>query len=119
MTASSTISLLLLFILGLSNSYVYAEQGEDEKDQKSLEKRLREQVDSLTMQINEDPNEVSLYSQRGDAYFFFGANLNTLAVLLLALLLIWRHQSNIANLIAGKESRIGQKKAATDTTKHS
>lgn len=53
------------------------------------------------------------------AYFFFGANLNTLAVLLMALLLIWRHQSNIANLIAGKESRIGQKKAATDAAKHS
>jgi len=44
------------------------------------------------------------------AFYIFGFTLNTLAVLLMALLLIWRHQSNIANLIAGKESRIGQKK---------
>lgn len=44
------------------------------------------------------------------ASYIFGLTLNTLAVLLMALLLIWRHQSNIANLIAGKESRIGQKK---------
>ena len=26
-------------------------------------------------------------------------------------LLIWRHRANIANLMAGRESRIGQKKA--------
>ncbi|GJL76395.1 glycerol-3-phosphate 1-O-acyltransferase PlsY [Nitrosomonas sp.] len=44
------------------------------------------------------------------AYFIFGFALNTLAVLLMASMLIWRHQANIANLIAGKESRIGQKK---------
>ncbi|HBV22062.1 MAG TPA: glycerol-3-phosphate 1-O-acyltransferase PlsY [Nitrosomonas sp.] len=44
------------------------------------------------------------------AYFIFGFAFNTLAVLLMASMLIWRHQANIANLIAGKESRIGQKK---------
>ncbi len=44
------------------------------------------------------------------AYFIFGFASNTLAVLLMASILIWRHQANIANLIAGKESRIGQKK---------
>ncbi|SFK16526.1 acyl-phosphate glycerol-3-phosphate acyltransferase [Nitrosomonas aestuarii] len=44
------------------------------------------------------------------AYFFFGFALNTLAVLLMACMLIWRHQANITNLITGKESRIGQKK---------
>jgi glycerol-3-phosphate acyltransferase PlsY len=44
------------------------------------------------------------------AYFFFGASLHTLTVSLMALLLIWRHQSNIVNLLAGKEGRIGQKK---------
>ncbi len=33
-----------------------------------------------------------------------------LAVLSMSLMLIWRHQSNIANLLAGKEGRIGEKK---------
>lgn len=46
------------------------------------------------------------------AWYIFGFTLNTLAVLLMALLLIWRHQSNISNLLAGKESRIGQKKVS-------
>ena len=32
---------------------------------------------------------------------------STLAVLLMSLVLIWRHQSNIVNLLAGKEGRIG------------
>jgi len=44
------------------------------------------------------------------AYFIFGASLHTLTVSLMALLLIWRHQSNIVNLLDGKEGRIGQKK---------
>jgi len=44
------------------------------------------------------------------AYFILDTTLNTLAVLMMSVLLIWRHQANIANLIAGKESRIGQKK---------
>lgn len=33
-----------------------------------------------------------------------------LAVLAMSALLIWRHRQNIANLMAGKESRIGEKK---------
>jgi acyl phosphate:glycerol-3-phosphate acyltransferase len=44
------------------------------------------------------------------AYFIFGASMNTLTVSVMALLLIWRHQSNIVNLLTGKEGRIGQKK---------
>lgn len=44
------------------------------------------------------------------AYLIFNASLHTLTVSLMALLLIWRHQSNIVNLLTGKESRIGQKK---------
>ncbi|MCW5618185.1 MAG: glycerol-3-phosphate 1-O-acyltransferase PlsY [Nitrosomonas sp.] len=44
------------------------------------------------------------------AYFIFGLSFHTLTVFLMALLLIWRHQSNIANLMAGKETRIGQNK---------
>ena len=42
------------------------------------------------------------------AVFFLGFEVNTLAVLVMSLLLIWRHKSNIANLIAGKEARIGK-----------
>ena len=34
-----------------------------------------------------------------------------LATIMMSLLLIWRHKSNIKNLLAGKESRIGRNKA--------
>ena len=39
-----------------------------------------------------------------------GFAVSTLAVSAMSLLLIWRHQSNIVNLLAGKEGRIGEKK---------
>jgi len=39
-----------------------------------------------------------------------GFEAGTLAVSAMSLLLIWRHQSNIVNLLAGKEGRIGEKK---------
>jgi glycerol-3-phosphate acyltransferase PlsY len=39
-----------------------------------------------------------------------GFEVSTLAVSTMSLLLIWRHQSNIVNLLAGKEGRIGEKK---------
>lgn len=42
-------------------------------------------------------------------FFLFGVNLLLLAVLLMSVLLIWRHKSNIQNLLNGKESRIGKK----------
>lgn len=35
----------------------------------------------------------------------------TLAITMMSVLLIWRHQSNIVNLLAGKEGRIGEKRA--------
>ena len=37
---------------------------------------------------------------------------SALAVLLMSLVLIWRHQSNIVNLMAGKEARIGEKSSS-------
>lgn len=40
----------------------------------------------------------------------FGANLTLLAVAIMSGLLIYRHGQNIANLMSGKESRIGSKK---------
>jgi glycerol-3-phosphate acyltransferase PlsY len=40
----------------------------------------------------------------------FGTDVKMLAVLLMSGLLIYRHRRNIANLMAGKESRIGSKK---------
>lgn len=40
-----------------------------------------------------------------------GFEVDTLAVSAMSLLLIWRHQSNIVNLLAGKEGRIGEKKS--------
>jgi glycerol-3-phosphate acyltransferase PlsY len=40
----------------------------------------------------------------------FGTDSKLLAVLAMTVLLIYRHRQNIANLMAGKESRIGSKK---------
>ncbi|MCM5570517.1 glycerol-3-phosphate 1-O-acyltransferase PlsY [Burkholderiaceae bacterium FT117] len=42
--------------------------------------------------------------------FLFRPDPIAAAVTLMSLLLIWRHASNIQNLMAGKESRIGEKK---------
>jgi acyl phosphate:glycerol-3-phosphate acyltransferase len=41
------------------------------------------------------------------AWGFFGPVLHTLTVAVIALLLAWRHHSNIRNLLAGREGRIG------------
>lgn len=40
----------------------------------------------------------------------FGTDVKLLAVLVMSGLLVYRHRKNIANLVAGKESRIGSKK---------
>ena len=42
----------------------------------------------------------------------FGADEKLFAVIVMSALLLWRHSGNIANLIAGKESRIGSKSTA-------
>ena len=42
--------------------------------------------------------------------FLFGFQPMGIALLVVCLLLVWRHRSNIHNLINGKESRIGSKK---------
>ncbi|MBN3789352.1 glycerol-3-phosphate 1-O-acyltransferase PlsY [Burkholderia sp. Ac-20353] len=46
--------------------------------------------------------------------FLFGTQHNPVAwaVLAMSVLLVWRHRSNIAKLLAGQESRIGDKKKA-------
>jgi glycerol-3-phosphate acyltransferase PlsY len=41
----------------------------------------------------------------------FGLNLIGFAVVVMSAVLIWRHRGNIGNLIAGKESKIGNKQA--------
>lgn len=46
------------------------------------------------------------------AWIFLGLEVNTLVISIIALLVIWRHKANIANLFTGKETRIGKK----DTT---
>lgn len=46
----------------------------------------------------------------------FGADVKLLAVLIMSALLVFRHRQNIGNLLAGKEGRIGGKKAANKTT---
>ncbi|KND58758.1 Acyl-phosphate:glycerol-3-phosphate O-acyltransferase PlsY [Candidatus Paraburkholderia schumanniana] len=46
--------------------------------------------------------------------FLFGPSRISLAVLAMSLLLIWRHRANISKLLAGKESRISEKKKAAE-----
>ncbi len=41
-----------------------------------------------------------------------GLGSSMIAVLIMSLVLVWRHQSNIMNLMEGKEGRIGQKNAS-------
>lgn len=43
-------------------------------------------------------------------FLLFGTKPISLVVLIMGILLIWRHRSNIHNLISGKESRIGRSK---------
>lgn len=43
------------------------------------------------------------------AVFFLGFEARTAAVVVMSLLLIWRHKANIAGLIAGTETRIGKR----------
>ena len=45
-------------------------------------------------------------------FFLFGVSPRLIAVVLMSGLLVFRHQQNIANLMAGKESKIGGKKSA-------
>lgn len=45
------------------------------------------------------------------AFWLFGFSPVTAAVLVIAALLVWRHEGNIRRLIAGTESRLGEKKA--------
>ena len=40
------------------------------------------------------------------AWIFLGSDLSTFVIFTISLLVIWRHKSNIANLLAGKETRI-------------
>ncbi len=46
------------------------------------------------------------------AVFFLGLDARTLVVTVMSLLLIWRHKSNIASLLAGTEPRIGKQSAS-------
>jgi acyl phosphate:glycerol-3-phosphate acyltransferase len=43
-------------------------------------------------------------------FFMYGPGPISVAVVVMSILLIWRHSANIAKLMAGKESRIGAKK---------
>lgn len=44
------------------------------------------------------------------AYILLGLEINVLAIIIIiSLFLLWRHKSNIINLAAGKEARIGEK----------
>lgn len=55
----------------------------------------------------------------GPLYFvlLFGLQPMDIAILIICLLLIWRHRSNIHNLLNDKESRIGSKKLQSENKK--
>jgi glycerol-3-phosphate acyltransferase PlsY len=42
------------------------------------------------------------------AVFLFGITAQTVAVLIMSLFLLWRHRSNIRNLIEGKEGAVAK-----------
>ena len=42
--------------------------------------------------------------------FLFGTDPKVLLIVVMSVLLVWRHRSNIGKLLAGKETRIGEKK---------
>ena len=46
------------------------------------------------------------------AFWLFGLSPVTGATIVIALLLVWRHEGNIRRLVAGTESRLGEKKAS-------
>ena len=48
-------------------------------------------------------------------FFLFGIKAALPAVVLMSALLVWRHRENITKLMAGTESRIGQKKPVAET----
>lgn len=43
------------------------------------------------------------------AWIFLDSSLSIFVIFTISLLVIWRHKSNIANLLAGKETRIGER----------
>ena len=43
------------------------------------------------------------------AWIFLDSSLSTFVIFTISILVIWRHKSNIANLLAGKETRIGER----------
>ena len=47
-------------------------------------------------------------------FYLFGLSAALPAVILMSALLVWRHRDNIRKLMAGTESRLGEKKPATD-----
>jgi glycerol-3-phosphate acyltransferase PlsY len=49
------------------------------------------------------------------SYMLYGIHPYTLAVAIIALLLIWRHRTNIRKLIAGTEARLGGEKDSAPT----
>ena len=51
-----------------------------------------------------------------DGVVWYAEDTIAASIVVMALLLAWRHKENIQRLIAGKESRLGSKKAAQAET---
>jgi glycerol-3-phosphate acyltransferase PlsY len=43
------------------------------------------------------------------ALYFLGLGTSTMVIFIMSLLLVWKHKSNIASLMAGKEAKIGER----------
>ena len=74
MTHQLRTSLAVIILAAVQADGLRAEPTEplDAAERSAIEDKMREQAERLTAQIKDDPKNVDLYSQRGDALFFLG-----------------------------------------------
>lgn len=64
--------MLLVFCMSTKGRAEETPKPEGAKDNAVINLKLKQLIDGLTAQIKQTPNDTSLYSRRGDAYFFNG-----------------------------------------------
>ena len=73
-------------------------------------KRLIQNGPQIVLQ-SENPTFAPRYILEGDELLIWGVEPALMCIVPMSLLLIWRHEGNIRKLLAGTESKIGQKAA--------
>lgn len=69
MQQTTKLFLMAITLIGAATSLL---ADNDSPDQAQQLKTLRDRIETLTRQIDENPDTTALYSSRGDAYFFSG-----------------------------------------------